>query len=307
MKDRETVGNRPENVSRILVLIVIVAAPVSRAEACPPAVSLTGDETLVIAVRDLLGARGITDATPRCPAVHASVEHEGDAVIVGIDGPDGVPVVRTVNEVATAATVIESWTRTDVAAPLLASHALPPDDARDLPRVRSSSMIGRNLQIFGAAETSIASDQTGWLGATVGMCINLDPICLATRLRFASVAAGPAQWDGLERHNKDILVGLDIPIAVHGMTLSPGFAAGIGSMHTHMPGMPMGTETGGLRAEIHTTLSIPLTSRIAIDLSLTADMTQATHIEIEVTPSVPFPDEPRALVRFGAGVRYGGL
>ena len=69
----------------------------------------------------------------------------------------------------------------------------------------------------------------------------------------------------------------------------------------------MGTETNGLRANVHATLTIPLGRRFAIDVIVAGDMTQATHIEMHgASDALAFPAEPRALLRFGAGVRYGG-
>ena len=85
--------------------MVLATAHVAWAEPCPPAVALTGDDALVGAIRELLGARGITHETPRCPAIRARVERRGPLLVVGIDGPDGVPIERSVTEAATAATV----------------------------------------------------------------------------------------------------------------------------------------------------------------------------------------------------------
>ncbi len=307
-----------------IVALVVVATDRRGASAapCPPTVSLSGDDDgLVGALRVLLDQRGIAsneskDSASGCPAIRARVERRGDALAVALDRP-GDPVERVVEEAATAATVLESWARTDIAAPLLASHPLPAEPPREAPPVAGHAE--RGLQLFAAAETSLGSDGTGWLGTQLGMCINFDPICLATRLHMSSVVAKSSSWAGLERKNIEILVGIDIPIAVGGATLSPGFAAGIGHMRTHQNNVRVGPrtgewggETGGLRADIHATLSIPFTRRFALDLSLTATLTQATHIEVfdpqgDPTMALALPDEPLALFRFAAGLRYGGL
>ena len=89
------------------------------------------------------------------------------------------------------------------------------------------------------------------------------------------------------------------------MTLSPGFAAGLGKMHTRGLTREMRTETGGVRADLHATLSIPLWARFALDVVTAADLTQETRVEWGPTMT-PLPDEPRALFRFGVGLRYGG-
>src|SRR6185295_10792158 len=103
------------------------------------------------------------------------------------------------------------------------------------------------------------------------------------------VAAGPGPWDGeLERAGTELLLGIDVPLALGRMTLSPGFAAGLGSIHTRAEGTRhMGSETGGPRADVHATLSIPLGRRLALDLFAAADLTQETHVEQASTMALP--------------------
>ena len=52
--------------------------------------------------------------------------------------------------------------------------------------------------------------------------------------------------------------------------------------------------------------SIPIARRLAIDVFAAIDLTQETHVERD-SPVAALPREPRALIRFGAGVRFGGL
>jgi hypothetical protein len=307
-------------VHRLLVLLVIVTAQLARAEPCPPAATLTGDDDLVRAIRALLGARGIADETPRCPAVRARVERRGAWLVVGVERPGGAPggapgglIERSVSEVATAATVIESWTRSDVAAPLLASREVPVVDAPEPGAAAGSPPAARGIQLFAAEETSIASDGTVWQGMQLEACIMLGPICAAARLHGGKVISQPASWDGFERHGAEVYVGIDVPIAIGRARLTPGFAAGYGEMFTRhaSDGEPMGMEIGGPRAEVHAAVSWPLTAHLAVDLVTTGALTQATRIESR-GPAVPdpalvFPAEPRALLRFAVGVRYGAL
>src|SRR5262249_23686550 len=158
---------------------------------CPPAVALTGDADAVRAVRAQLDARGIAGETPSCPAVRARIERRGALFVVGIlprapdDGPgaapgavpDGVPGVgpgvvadavsgRAAGEPATAATVIESWARTDLAAPLLETRAVPAVEARVATPapVVAPAPAAQGIQLFLAEETSLASDRTVWQG-----------------------------------------------------------------------------------------------------------------------------------------------
>jgi hypothetical protein len=130
------------------------------------------------------------------------------------------------------------------------------------------------------------------------------------------VIGGPAAWDHMERHGTDLLVGLDVPLLLGRVRLAPGFAAGGGTLFTrdHTESAHFGTETNGLRANVHLTLTVPIAHRFALDVFAAGDLTQATriedhgdvHLQTGETP-VMFPAEPRALVRVGIGIRYGGL
>jgi hypothetical protein len=270
---------------------------------------------LIATLHDLLGARGIavdpTAESGACSTVHARIERRGESFVVGVEGPAGVPVERTVDELGTAATVIESWVRTDVGAPLLATHAIPHEPAAPIAIEKPTTIEKHNydLDLFAAGEASFGNDKTQWLGAQVGACANLGPVCVAARLRFASVQEGPGHWGGsLKREGFELLIGIDVPVSLHfhQMTLTPGFGAGFGSTHTHMENtMHMGSESSGLRADGHVTLTIPVGLHLAIEVSATGDLTQET--DIETSSILQLPDEPRALLRFGAGIRYGGI
>src|SRR5262245_58039431 len=58
-KDPTTPGNPFRTVHRLTIVVVIAAAQTAHADACPPAVALSGDEAVVAEVRVLLGERGI--------------------------------------------------------------------------------------------------------------------------------------------------------------------------------------------------------------------------------------------------------
>jgi hypothetical protein len=307
-------------VHRALIAVVIFATT-ARAEPCPPAAALSGDDELVHAVRALLDARGITDEKPRCPATRAHVERRGDRILVAVAArPDRAgaseTIEREVSEVATAATVIESWTRSDVAAPLLESREVPVATVERAPiaapPAAASPPAARGIQLFAGGETSFASDRTVWQGMQLEACIMLGPICAAARVHGGKVIAHPASWDGFARHGAEIYVGIDIPIALGRARLTPGFAAGYGAMFTRhiRDGEPMGVEISGPRAEVHAGVSLPVTAHLAVDVVATGALTQAARMEIHGDPPDPtliYPAEPRALIRVAVGVRYGAL
>jgi hypothetical protein len=302
---------------------------------------LRGDAQLVGPIAAVLVERGVAqpgggDREGRdCPAVDVTVRREGEALVVSAGGGDAPPVRREVTDVRTAATVIESWVRTDVQAPLLAGRAPaswdaendaetdaekdtpitatgdpspPPPALVSAPAAAAGQKDGRLVQVFTVAETSLGSDRTSWVGAQVGACVMLGAVCAGARARFASVASGPGPWQSeLDRRGVEMLLGADLPMRLGRATLSPGVAAGVGWIHTHEESSrSKGDETGGLRGEAHLALSYAIRSRLALELALSLDVTQATHVET-ASSSAPLPDEPRLLARLGAGVRFGGL
>jgi hypothetical protein len=344
-KDPDTHGNSARTVVRVLPLTALwitaigtargapvqpVGASAARAEACPPAVALTGDEDAVRAVRDQLDARGIAGETPSCPVLRARIERRGELLVVAIERPTGpaaasgavtgaatgAAIERAVGGPATAATVIESWARTDVAAPLLEARAVPPGEAESAwptAAPAAPSPAARGIQLFAAAETSFASDHTVWEGIQLGACVMLGPICGAARVHGGKVIASPDGWGRFVRKGAEVYGGIDVPIALGRNRLTPGFAAGYGTMLTHHigDGEKTGIEISGPRAEVHVAFTIPVTSHVAIDLATTAELTQATgretHGSVATGDAVVFPDEPRALFRIAVGVRYGEL
>ena len=119
--------------------------------------------------------------------------------------------------------MIESFTRADIGASLLAPRATvieaAPPAAGDR-RPRPTHRATRGVQIFGAMETSIGSDQTNWLGGQIGACITFGPVCAAARIRKAEVVAGEGVWkQGIDRGASETLLGIDVPFTIGRTTL----------------------------------------------------------------------------------------
>jgi len=286
--------------------------------ACPPAVRLAGDdEVLTAEVRATLVERGIGGEIRDCPAVGVSLVRKRGPIVVSIDyGVDGGRVERAVTDARTAATVIEAWVRTDVEAPLLstreierpatpaAAQAQPPPPAVAV-APPAAPAAARGVQLFTVTETSFADDCTSWLGAQVGACVTLGPVCAGARARFAMVVYGPAPWQDLDRRGVEMLLAADVPLRAGPITVAPGLGAGVGWIHTHQEGSHAGGETGGLRGEGHVSAAYALRPRLALEVALALVVTQATHVE--TSSPTPLPDEPRFLGRLGVGLRFGGL
>jgi hypothetical protein len=290
------------------ILLLALAAP---AAACPPSVRLAGDEALAHSIGDVLRARGIALAPSGCRVIEARVERRGDAIAVTIDGE----TERIVREATTAATVIESFARPDVDAPLLAVRPVPierepvaitvepaiapPPGARSVPH---------GWQVFTGFEMGFASDGAPWSGFHVGACKMLGPICLAARVRGSTRVTG----EPAEQHGVELLAGIDIPFRARGWLISPGFGFGPSTMAT-LDEDSRYVRTDGLRAGVHVTVSVPLTERFALDIGLAASLLQQLGLEeagmfgngMPLTPDASLPSEPWGFARFGVGVRYG--
>jgi hypothetical protein len=266
----------------LLTIFVAASGGVARA-AC---VELAGEPALVEAIGRELGTRGI--AVEACPSLRATVAWRGAELVVVVD--DGRSTERTVGEVATAATVIESFARGDVALPLLATRAVPAPPHREPPVEPPRP----SLQLAANVESSFANDGTTWLGASAKICVRLGPLCAAARFRTMEVVEG---LGGVERGLNELLIGVDVPIALGRWRLAPGFAGGLGGMETRVGGMKR--ETGGFRAETHVSLAIPIANQLAIDLSLGAGFGDFDR------SLVMAPLEPSVELRGGIGLRYG--
>ena len=289
----------------LLILACFLGVPVgtASAEPCAPSARVSGDPDLVASVTELLEQRGIATATTTCPAVEVHVAHRGASLVVAqLAGRP--PIEREVTELVAAATLIESWTRTDVDAPLLAAHHLasqPPEAPAVTAGVAAPAVSPRGLQVFFGLETSVAEDRSTWFGTQLGVCVMLGPVCAAARVRIASTTP---EWERhVERRAIDVLFGGHVPFRLGATTLSPGCAAGLGAVHSSEMSVG-GTETFGLRADAHVVWSIPISSHLSVDLSAVADVTQVIDVE---SSSGRLADEPRILGRVGAGLRYGGL
>ncbi len=289
----------------------VLAAPV-RADPCPPSADLAGDPALVGAVRDLLSQHGVETPTVACLPSSARLERRGAAIVVVRMGAQTEE--RIVSDLATAATVIESWSRNDfegpllthpviVAAPLVVVPSRPLREAAT--QAAAAYVTPRSIQGFAAGEASIADDQTSWLGVVLGMCIQVGRVCVSARGRMATVVDGAGMWDERERHAADVLFGGDIPFALGPTTLTIGFGTGMGSVHTgsHATGMAQGSETFGLRGDAHVGWAILVGHGVAIDLTGAIDVSQVTDVEGSL--SAEASAEPRLFARVGAGLRFG--
>ena len=279
----------------IVITAILLASIPARADDCEPAVILDGDAVLVAQLGAELAGRGIAVAGS-CSARVARIERRGDLLVVSI-----ADAARTVSEIKTAAAVIESFVRDDVGSPLLAIRFLPRTHAARAEVTASPPpQLPRGWQFFGGLEASIASDRTPWVGGQIGACRMIGVLCAAVRLRGGAVASDERQWSTTRRKSGELLAGFDIPFRIRAYLLTPGVALGFGDILTKSGGEP--SRSSNFRAQLHLTLSVPLTTSLAVDIYTAGTLGQQVEREAGYMTTI---DEPLGYLRFGLAMRYG--
>lgn len=296
----------PRLVSLALSCVAAVGG-VARGQGCPPTVQLTGAPELVDEISRELGLRGISVAPDaHCPPLRATVTRRGAQLVIAILGGEAAApeAERVVSDVATAATVIESFARSDVATPLLAARAVSrasaaPPSAPSAPSAPGPAPHHR-VHVAASFESALGGDDTTWIGAKLQLSVGAGPIEVAALLRFNQVVDGFDAAD-VERDLLEVLVGVDVPIAL-GRTVQvvPGFAGGLGGMETRLQGMKR--ETGAFRGEAHAALIVPIGRELAVELAAGASVGVQNDFD---RSGVMAPPEPLVLLRAGIGLRYG--
>ncbi|HWU87030.1 MAG TPA: hypothetical protein VN253_07135 [Kofleriaceae bacterium] len=292
-----------------VALIVGLAASSAAADPCPPSVALAGDPELVASVGEVLLVHGVEAEAGDCPVLRARLERRGG--MIAVTRETGRAATHVVGEPATAAALLESWASTDEIDPLLAvTPQAPPHLAPAAvtagPAPHMAPLLQRRIHMFAAFETSIADDRSGWVGSDAGVCVMLSALCAAVRVRVAVVVGINELREGISRRGVDILFGGDAPLRLGETTVSLGGAAGLGTVHTRseLPMVSAGSETFGLRADAHVVWTIPVSTRVSLDLAASIGAAQVTDVE---RSHGAYADEPRLFARLGAGLRYGGL
>jgi hypothetical protein len=290
--------------SLTFVSVILGSAP--RIWACSPTVRLAGDRSLIADLTPILASRGIATSGD-CPALPVSLEKRGAATVVSTGHADRVDS-REVTDVRTAATVIESWVRTDLEAPLLVHRPVADVESPDeiVARLSPAPPPTHRLQLFTLGETSLASDGTTEIGFQVGGCVLVGPACLGGRFRFANLADAPDQWEVvMDREAIDALFDVDLPKHIGPFRLAAGAGVGLGWISTHEEQSPPDSkQTYGLCFEPHATASVSLSRHLALESNLSFAVGQTIHTAT-ATPE-RLPGDPRFASRLGVGLRFEG-
>lgn len=221
-------------------LAIMISAPVGGD--CPPSAIVRGEPAICEAVRGELDRRGILETSEgRCTPYEVELLAKNREVLIALTTKDGQSVERTARSASMAATIIESFVREDVAAPLL-EHALPekmrtPIEPLDLagddpapPDPVTDQATARPFAISAGLIFGAASDGSTWAGADARACFRASIFCFGGRLQYAEDMrnGGDAVLLSTDRTMVTLAATMELPIVLGALELVPGLSAGHG-------------------------------------------------------------------------------
>ena len=305
-----------------IVLALTFAAATARGDApCVPVARVSGEPALVDAVVGVLRTRGLrVGGAARCGDLRAEVttDERGGVRVVLIDDQERT-VERFAADATGASTVIESWVRRDVAAPLLAArpdlarpHAPAPAPVAIAAPARATSP--RRIELGGAAELALGSDGGVWRGVRLHGCVQAGPLCVGGLVRYASDSGQRGRSHRLEttRSTVDVVLAADLPVDRGQLGIVPGVGVGQASFRS----------TREIMGEADSDTLVTLIARAHVDvrwrfrgawsLGLDAAAVYAPLVETVIDDDDDDPDPPvaggaRLAGSLGVGLAYGGL
>lgn len=296
-----------------------------QAKECPPAALLQGDRALVVAVGDLLRARGIaTTPTGECPRVSVVLLPVDGWIDVEVTDSWGRQEKRRVADVATAATIVESWCRTDLVDALLAPPpGLPAAPSGGNTRVSVADAGGRGLADAGPPPfryaigvrpgVAYAGDGSLWVDVAVSACGNWGPVCVGGLVRGGGDLGefGDSGRFDSKRAGLDVLATIEYPIDLRRVLLTAGLGVGGGWIRASGP---QGTnqhgvvdiDSGFMRVEGAFRVGLPLLERFAFDVGVSAGVSPLAHTSAFVEDNLTVAGVPLWSVRGTVGFFYRG-
>jgi hypothetical protein len=264
--------------SAIALAICLLAGATATAHAeCKPTAVAAGDPALVQTLVARLAASGIaTTPSTGCPAVRVKLEQRGPQVHVTLSDAFQRAGERDVQDVATAAAIIESWTYQEVNAgslppePTLATAATAPPIARP-PAARSG--------IAASFASAIGSDGgSTWLGGSIAACARIGPLCAGAMARAAADthATGATSIFAQNTFTVSAMATLDLPRWLGGFVITPGIGIGYGYLRGRTPhhdpmGNPIDADDHELRLGAHASLARPISGAASVFADVWAD------------------------------------
>ncbi len=276
------------------------SASEARAE-CRPTAIPSGEPTLVVRLSERLAASGIaTSAATGCPIARVRVEQRGEQIRVEITDSFGRTGTREVRDVATAATIVESWTSQAIEVGSLPS-LVGPAPAPAVVAVAATPWI---YGVTAAFDSSAASDGSIWMGGVVTSCVRVGAVCAGMMLRGTSDTVAAGTMIDHDTRELDALATVGLPRRLGGFTITPGIGAGyrwqqITEHHfdaVHMVGFEQARSSHGLVADVHVDATHPLGNHVSIYAAVRGD---SAVLRSDSTTG------PRSFVHASIGIRLG--
>jgi len=265
---------------------------------CRPTAVPYGEPTLVRLLGERLVANGIaTTATSGCPTARVRVEQRGEQIHVEVTDSFGRTGTREVHDVATAATIVESWTSQEID-----EGSLPPETVTQVTPTTSSTW---RHGIAAAFESSAGGDRSLWLGMAVSGCVRVGPACAGAIVRGTQDATAGTSGAAIDHDTKQFaaLATVGLPLRLGGFVVTPGVGIGYGWLeitehHHDAHGLPieMPFPSHALLADVHVSAARPIGRHISLYLDLRGD-TALTRTAL--------PYGAASFVRASFGVRLG--
>ncbi|MDQ3336606.1 MAG: hypothetical protein M4D80_15675 [Myxococcota bacterium] len=273
---------------------------------CSPAAVPIGDPALVQRVSEKLAANGVaTVATAGCPAVRVHLEKRGEQLHLRVADGYQRRGEREVQDIATAAAVIESWTLQEIEDGTLPETPTPSVTAAVAPLVQRE-----RFAIAVAGQFSVAGDGSTWLGGELAGCVRIGWACVGASTAFLANTSTTADTTRGSQRSKELhaLATLEVPRTLGSFTISPGIGIGYGWMTfaeqhmdvVHMLPVSVEYSSHALHARAQLAVSRSLGGRLALVGSLFGDIA-ALRSSIPDGPT----SAPRGRVGFALGLRLG--
>lgn len=260
---------------RALLLIVVVAETTNSRADCKLAAVTQGDPELVQTLVARLAASGIaTTSTSGCPVVQVRLEKRGQQLHLRVKDAFNRIGERDVQDVATAAAIIESWTYQEVEAGTLSTEATTKSVF-----VIDAPHLVRN-GIAASVMSAVGTDQTAWLGGVISACVQIGSTCVGAALR-AETDTRETGTNSVSQNSYELsaIATIDLPRKLGNYVVSPGLGVGYGWMHvtTHHHdamnnSLDVPTSDHQLRTGAHVALLDPLSDHVSVFGDLCGDI-----------------------------------
>jgi hypothetical protein len=262
----------------LVTLAALVGTTGAASADCKPAAVAQGDPLLVKGLVARLTANGIeTSTTAGCPAVRVDISQRGSQVHVRLADASQRTGERDVQDVATAAALVESWTYQEIDAGTVPDVPVAPA----IFETPHTSRTGIAASVISGLGTN---GGTTWIGGSISACVRAGSLCAGATVRsqLDTTSTGETSTIAQDTYSIAALATVDLPRQLGSWVVSPGIGVGYGYAHStthHHDAMnnPLDVlaRDHQLRAGAHAALLKPWGDHLAAFLDLWADLAVA--------------------------------